>query len=76
MKQYSEAFVGFDTAKKKHAVAIADVGRGRDPRRGSHSGPTRRSRWLSGGLPIDDPRWREPAADMAKTPTGRMGPLP
>jgi hypothetical protein len=27
MKQYSEAFVGFDTAKKKHAVAIADVGR-------------------------------------------------
>ena len=27
MKQYSEAFVRFDTAKKKHAVAIADVGR-------------------------------------------------
>ena len=27
MKQYSEAFVGFDTAKKKHAVEIADVGR-------------------------------------------------
>jgi len=27
MKQYSEAFIGFDTAKKKHAVAIADVGR-------------------------------------------------
>jgi transposase len=27
MKQYSEAFVGFDTAKKKHVVAIADVGR-------------------------------------------------
>jgi transposase len=27
MKQYSEAFVGFDTAKRKHAVAIADVGR-------------------------------------------------
>jgi transposase len=27
MKKYSEAFVGFDTAKKKHAVAIADVGR-------------------------------------------------
>jgi transposase len=26
MKKYSEAFVGFDTAKKKHAVAIADVG--------------------------------------------------
>ncbi len=26
MKQYSEAFIGFDTAKKKHAVAIADVG--------------------------------------------------
>jgi hypothetical protein len=24
MKQYSEAFVGFDSAKKKHAVAIAD----------------------------------------------------
>jgi hypothetical protein len=23
MKQYSEAFIGFDTAKKKHAVAIA-----------------------------------------------------
>jgi transposase len=27
MKQYSEAFVGFDTAKKNHAVAVADVGR-------------------------------------------------
>ena len=27
MKEYSEAFIGFDTAKKKHAVAIADVGR-------------------------------------------------
>jgi len=27
MKKYSEVFIGFDTAKKKHAVAIADVGR-------------------------------------------------
>ena len=27
MKKYSEAFVGFDTAKNKHVVAIADVGR-------------------------------------------------
>jgi transposase len=27
MTQYSEAFVGFDSAKKKHAVAIADGGR-------------------------------------------------
>ena len=27
MKEYSEAFVGFDTAKEKHAVAIADAGR-------------------------------------------------
>ena len=27
MKKYSEAFVGFDTAKKRHAVAVADVGR-------------------------------------------------
>ena len=27
MKECSEAFIGFDTAKKKHAVAIADVGR-------------------------------------------------
>ena len=26
MKQYSEAFIGFDTAKNKNAVAIADVG--------------------------------------------------
>jgi hypothetical protein len=26
MKKYSEAFVGFDTAKKKRTVAIADVG--------------------------------------------------
>ena len=26
MKQYSEAFVGFDSAKKKHAIAIADGG--------------------------------------------------
>jgi len=27
MEKYSEVFVGIDTAKKKHAVAIADVGR-------------------------------------------------
>src|SRR5215469_11207213 len=27
MKQYNEAFVGIDTAKNKHAVAIADAGR-------------------------------------------------
>lgn len=27
MKKYSEAFIGFDTAKKKHAVAIAEEGR-------------------------------------------------
>jgi len=27
MKKYSEAFVGFDTAKKKHALAVADDGR-------------------------------------------------
>jgi hypothetical protein len=27
MKQYSEAFVGFDMTKNKHAVAIADPGR-------------------------------------------------
>jgi hypothetical protein len=27
MKKHSEAFIGFDAAKKKHAVAIADVGR-------------------------------------------------
>jgi transposase len=27
MEKYSEAFVAFDTAKNKHAVAIADVGR-------------------------------------------------
>jgi transposase len=27
MKQYSEAFVGFDSAKRKHAMAIADSGR-------------------------------------------------
>src|SRR6202035_913074 len=26
------------------------------------------------GLPIDDPRWREPARDMAQMPTERMGP--
>ena len=32
MKEYSEAFIGFDTAKKKHAVAIADVGREREIR--------------------------------------------
>jgi len=25
-------------------------------------------------LPIDDPRWREPARDMAQMPTERMGP--
>jgi hypothetical protein len=28
------------------------------------------------GLPIDDPRWREPAVDMAQMPTERMGPPP
>lgn len=27
MKKYSEAFVGFDTAKQKHAVAVAEGGR-------------------------------------------------
>src|SRR5215831_3993 len=27
MKQYNEAFIGIDTAKNKHAVAIADAGR-------------------------------------------------
>ena len=27
MKKYSEAFVGFDTAKKRHAVAVAAGGR-------------------------------------------------
>ena len=28
MEQYTEAFVGIDTAKNKHALAIADPGRG------------------------------------------------
>ena len=27
MEQYTEAFVGIDTAKNKHALAIADSGR-------------------------------------------------
>ena len=27
MEQYTEAFVGIDTAKNKHALAIADPGR-------------------------------------------------
>ena len=27
MKKYSELFIAFDTAKKKHAVAVADGGR-------------------------------------------------
>ena len=27
MKQYSEAFIGIDTAKRKHAVAVAEDGR-------------------------------------------------
>src|SRR4029077_16616802 len=31
---------------------------------------------VQGGLPIDDPRWREPAVDMAQMPTERMGPPP
>ena len=31
MGEYSEAFVAFDVAKKKHAVAIAEGGRGRGP---------------------------------------------
>jgi hypothetical protein len=35
--------------------------------------PTRRSR-VQGGLPIDDPRWREPAADMAQNADGENGP--
>jgi transposase len=32
MKEYSEAFVAFDVAKTKHAVAIADGGRGSEVR--------------------------------------------
>ena len=32
MKQYNEAFVGIDTAKNKHALAIADPGRDREIR--------------------------------------------
>jgi transposase len=32
MGEYSEAFVAFDTAKVKHAVAIADGGRGGEVR--------------------------------------------
>jgi hypothetical protein len=32
MKKYSELFIAFDTAKKKHAVAGADVGREGDIR--------------------------------------------
>jgi transposase len=32
MGEYSEAFVGFDTSKTKHAVAIADGGRGSEVR--------------------------------------------
>ena len=28
------------------------------------------------GLPVDDPRWREPVADVAPMPTERMGPPP
>src|SRR6202022_3874169 len=36
----------------------------------------RRSRWGWGGVPIDDPRGREPATEMAQMPTGRMGPPP
>src|SRR3984893_11386483 len=31
---------------------------------------------VQGGLPIDDPRGREPAVDMAQMPTERMGPPP
>ena len=30
--EYSEAFVAFDTSKTKHAVAIADGGRGNEVR--------------------------------------------
>jgi transposase len=32
MKEYSEAFVAFDVAKTKHAVAIAEGGRGGEMR--------------------------------------------
>jgi transposase len=32
MGEYSEAFVAFDVAKRKHAVAIADGGRGSEVR--------------------------------------------
>src|SRR5579864_2575621 len=32
MKEYSEAFVGFDTAKRKHALAVAEGGRGGEVR--------------------------------------------
>src|SRR6201981_863718 len=31
---------------------------------------------IHGALPIDDPRWRGPAPDMAQMPTARMGPPP
>jgi transposase len=34
MGEHSEVFVAFDTAKLKHAVAIAEAGREGDPVRG------------------------------------------
>ena len=42
MEKYSEVFVAFDVAKRKHAVAIADGGRGRRStvsRRGVENNP-------------------------------------
>ena len=44
MGEYSEAFVAFDVAKTKHAVAVADGGRGGEVRF-SAGWRIRRRRW-------------------------------
>jgi hypothetical protein len=44
MNKYSEALVGVDTAKEKHAVAIADAGHDGGRGRGSNAWPGTRFR--------------------------------
>ena len=52
MGKYNEAFVAFDVAKKKHAVAVAEGGRTAEVR---FLGDVENSRFRSSGRPRD---WR------------------
>jgi hypothetical protein len=76
MGEYSEAFVGFDTSKTKHAVAIADGGRRGEVRfigdvASSPATVERLVRKLAGDTPncISVTKRGQPATDC----TGRSG---